>query len=215
LAQSNPTYVDGDLRRELLDAAAQAVALQGPAAVSLRALAREVGVSHAAPAHHFGDKTGLFTALAAEGFLELGTAVSAATLADTGTDTQADTESALVAGAVAYVRFATERRGHFEVMWRTDLLHLGDPSYLAAAAAAFDTLHDAVRRAQGRGWRRAGDTGELTIAAWAVVHGLASLHNAGILQMVTAGREPAELAETITSLLVSALASSAGRSASE
>jgi AcrR family transcriptional regulator len=203
LAQSNPTYFDGDLRRELLDAAAQAVARQGPAAVSLRALAREVGVSHAAPAHHFGDKTGLFTALATEGFLELDTAVSAATLAD------ADTESALVAGAVAYVRFATEHRGHFEVMWRTDLLHLGDPSYLAAAAAAFDTLHDAVRRAQGRGWRRGGDTGELTIAAWAVVHGLASLHNAGILPMVTSGREPTELAKTITSLLVDALATTA------
>jgi AcrR family transcriptional regulator len=205
LARSNPTYYDGDLRRELLDAAAEAVARDGPGAVSLRALARQVGVSHAAPAHHFGDKTGLFTALATEGFLELGAAVAAAALADV----EADTESALVNGAVAYVRFATERRGHFEVMWRTDLLHLSDPSYLTAAAAAFDTLHDAVRRAQGRGWRRSGDTGELTIAAWAVVHGLASLHNAGILPMVTSGREPTELAKTITSLLVDALATTA------
>jgi AcrR family transcriptional regulator len=161
-----------------------------------------VGVSHAAPAHHFGDKIGLFTALATEGFLRLGAAVSAATTADPGT------ESALVAGAVAYVRFATGQRGHFEVMWRTDLLHLGDPDYLAAATAAFDTLHDAVHQAQRRGWRAGGDTGELTIAAWAVVHGLASLHNAGILPMVTSGREPTELAETITVLLVSALASS-------
>jgi AcrR family transcriptional regulator len=203
LTQTNPTYFDGDLRRELLDAAAEAVARDGPGALSLRALARQVGVSHAAPAHHFGDKIGLFTALATEGFVELGEAVTAATTGGP------DTTSALVAGGVAYVRFATERRGHFEVMWRTDLLHLGDVDYLTAASGAFESLRAAVHRAQHQGWCAGGDTAELTIAAWAVVHGLASLHNAGILPMVTSGRAPTELAETITNLLVTALASTA------
>jgi AcrR family transcriptional regulator len=61
-------YHHGDLRRALIDAAVQAIAEVGPAAVSLRDLARRTGVSHAAPAHHFGDKAGLLSAVAADGF---------------------------------------------------------------------------------------------------------------------------------------------------
>ena len=64
-------YHHGDLPRVLLDAAVQAILEVGPAAVSLRDLARRTGVSHAAPAHHFGDKAGLLTAVAADGFRRL------------------------------------------------------------------------------------------------------------------------------------------------
>lgn len=60
-------HYGGDLRAALLEAAAVAVAEVGPERPSLREVARRIGVSHAAPAHHFGDKTGLFTALAAQG----------------------------------------------------------------------------------------------------------------------------------------------------
>src|SRR4030095_14934141 len=70
-------YHHGDLPRALLEAAVQAIAEAGAAAVSLRELARRAGVSHAAPAHHFGDKAGLLTAVAADGFRRL-----AATLGD-------------------------------------------------------------------------------------------------------------------------------------
>ena len=68
-------YHHGDLRRTLLDTALDAVAEHGPAALSLRDVARRAGVSHAAPAHHFGDKTGLLTALAAEGWSGLADAL--------------------------------------------------------------------------------------------------------------------------------------------
>ena len=61
-------YHHGDLRRALIHATVAAVAASGPTAVSLRGLAAELGVSHAAPVHHFGDKAGLFTAVAVEGF---------------------------------------------------------------------------------------------------------------------------------------------------
>ena len=71
-------YHHGDLRRALLDAALAEIAEGGPGQVSLRELARPVGVSHAAPRHHFGDKRGLLTAVAVEGFellaVELGAA---------------------------------------------------------------------------------------------------------------------------------------------
>lgn len=61
-------YHHGDLRRALLTAALDAIAQEGPDALSLRDLARRAGVSHAAPAHHFKDRTGLLTAVAAEGY---------------------------------------------------------------------------------------------------------------------------------------------------
>lgn len=62
-------YHHGDLRAALLAAAAEQIEAVGTARLSLRELARRrAGVSHAAPAHHFVDKRGLFTVLAAEGF---------------------------------------------------------------------------------------------------------------------------------------------------
>ena len=61
-------YHHGNLRRAIIDAALEAITESGPVGWSLRELARRAGVSHAAPAHHFGDKAGLLTAVAAEGF---------------------------------------------------------------------------------------------------------------------------------------------------
>ena len=61
-------YHHGHLRQALLDAAVAEVEAVGPAALSLREIARRAGVSHGAPAHHFGDKAGVFTAIATEAF---------------------------------------------------------------------------------------------------------------------------------------------------
>src|SRR4029453_17310460 len=103
-------YHHGDLPRALLEAAVEAAAEVGAAAVSLRDLARRAGVSHAAPAHHFGDKAGLLTAVATEGF-EL--------LADELTDAR-DTGADFLGIGVRYVGFAVDHRAHFEVMYRPD-----------------------------------------------------------------------------------------------
>ena len=65
---TRPTYHHGDLRAVILTEAARLVAERGADRVSLRELARDAGVSHAAPAHHFTDRRGLFTALATQGF---------------------------------------------------------------------------------------------------------------------------------------------------
>ena len=124
-------YHHGDLPRALLDAAVQAIAEVGPAAVSLRDLARRTGVSHAAPAHHFGDKAGLLTAVATDGFRRL-----AATLRET----YQATGSFLEVG-VAYVRFAVTHRAHFEVMFRPELYHTDDPELVRARDAARALLY--------------------------------------------------------------------------
>src|SRR5687768_10681055 len=100
------SYHHGDLRRVLLAEAAAAIADVGPAALSLRELARRAGVSHAAPAHHFGDKTGLLTALAVEGYDLLGSALAASW----------ESEHDFLEVGVAYVGFAVDHPAHFLVM---------------------------------------------------------------------------------------------------
>src|SRR5918998_1426102 len=93
-------YHHGNLRRAVLDAAITAIAESGPDALSLRQLATRIGVSHGAPAHHFGDRAGLLTAVAAEGYELLAEALTAA---------QRQAGDFLDVG-VAYVRFAVEHR---------------------------------------------------------------------------------------------------------
>jgi AcrR family transcriptional regulator len=155
-------YHHGDLRRVLLDAALADIATRGPGALNLRELAREVGVSHAAPRHHFGDKRGLLTAIAVEGF-ELLAAELDATWRATG--------SFLEVG-VAYVRFAVGHRAHFEVMFRPDLLRDADAALEAARERSGRLLYEPVTTVAPTS---EADARAPAIAAWSLVHGLATL----------------------------------------
>jgi AcrR family transcriptional regulator len=152
---SGKPYHHGDLRRVLLEAAVEAVAERGAAALSLRDLARRVGVSHAAPTHHFRDKAGLLTAVAVEGFARLGAALAEARdFADAG---------------VAYVMFAMAQPGYFAVMFRPELYHRDDPEVAAARARTTEMLRAGARQAF------ADDDRLPALAAWSLVHGMATL----------------------------------------
>src|SRR5437764_8038285 len=181
-------YHHGDLRRALLDAAIAAIAEAGPAALSLRGLARRIGVSHAAPAHHFDDKAGLLTAVAAEGYRLLAAALRAA---------YEQTSSFLEVG-VAYVRFALEHRPYFEVMFRPELYHADDPALVAARQASGALLYGPVRPLAERDPDfdplRAG------VAAWSLVHGLATLYLDGALPPQL-GDDPEEIARAVAAYL--------------
>jgi AcrR family transcriptional regulator len=157
-AQPKP-YHHGDLRRALLDAAIASITEEGSASFSLRDLARRIGVSHAAPAHHFGDKTGLLTALAVEGY-DL--------LADAQATVWAETGDFLEVG-VAYVRFAVEHPAHFEVMYRPELLRADDPDLVAAHQRSRDFLYGPAGTLVKRDALGAG------IAGWSMAHGIVSL----------------------------------------
>ncbi|WP_063061152.1 TetR/AcrR family transcriptional regulator [Nocardia sienata] len=159
-------YHHGDLRAAMLAAAAEQIAADGIDAVSLRALARRAGVSHAAPAHHFGDRAGLLTALAAEGFGLLAAELEATSDAR--------------AAAVAYIRFALRYPGHFDVMFRRRLLRTEDAELVAARARSSAALRSSV--VDGRTGAPSVDQQAVQLAAWSLVHGFASLWREGALE---------------------------------
>lgn len=175
-SQPNPatraSYHHGDLRRALIQAALDVIATSGPGHLSLRALARSAGVSHAAPAHHFGGKSGVFTAIATEGFELL---YEGQLRASEGLD-PSDTLFPL---AVNYVLFAIEHPSHYEVMWREDLHDRDDPGLVAARQRVFEVFYQSV--AAGTGEREPRQFHGAVVAAWSIVHGFATLWLSGNL----------------------------------
>jgi len=167
-AKEKPRYHHGNLRKALLDAALELVGEVGANAVSLREVARRAGVSHAAPAHHFGDKAGLLTALAIEGFVRFTQAQRDG--AERGGDNALTRFSWL---GWAYVTFAAENRNYFEVMFRPELLNADDPEFHQAAHGAHAVLLETMRAALGNPSEE--ELLKQSTVAWAQAHGLARL----------------------------------------
>ncbi|MFD3530048.1 TetR/AcrR family transcriptional regulator [Streptomyces sp. NPDC058664] len=193
---SRSTYHHGDLRQAVLAAALDVITAEGPGALSLRDLARRAGVSHAAPAHHFKDRTGLLTALAAQGYDLLAEALAAA--------------PGLRERGVRYVRFAVEHPGHFQVMFQPELLRADDPDLLAAKERASAGLREGVAELQG-----VPDARTAGIAAWSLAHGFATLLLTGNARDAVGDRDPEEYFRALAGLLFTGLSASEAPGAPE
>lgn len=132
-------YHHGDLPNALRCAAADVITEKGLGHFSLREVARRAGVSHAAPAHHFGDTTGLLTSLAIQGFDHLAEVLAEATA---GID---DPEARLVAVGRGYVETGLRYPAHCQVMFRADVVNCEDPQYQEAGERAYGVLTEAIR----------------------------------------------------------------------
>lgn len=164
------SYHHGDLPTALLAAVDQIVREGGVGAVTLREAARRADVSHAAPAHHFGDKAGLVTAYATQGFEALRQQVTEAAV-----QAEAVGEQALLAIGLAYVRFAVDQPGYFSVMFRRELLDPDRPGFREACDSAFAVLVEAVAALRSD---LEPDDPQILLAAtgaWSIVHGFATL----------------------------------------
>lgn len=180
------TYHHGDLRAAILAEAARLVAERGADQVSLRELARAAGVSHAAPAHHFTDRRGLFTALATEGFQLLWDALAAA-------------RGCFVDAALAYVRFALDHPGHYEVMFDKSLLNPSDAKFMAAEAATAAELSRGVATLADTAAQA--DPAGAELAAWSLVHGFATLWLNDAIAAGVKAADPMDTVERIARLL--------------
>ncbi|QLY29140.1 TetR/AcrR family transcriptional regulator [Nocardia huaxiensis] len=169
-------YHHGDLREELLRASLQLIESEGLAAVSLRKVAREAGVSPGAPYHHFADRSALLAALSNRGFEHLRDRMAAARA------TSGSPMETLVAMGEAYVRFAREQPAYFRLMFRPELSQPEkNPDTEGAGDQAFALLEETVTEATADGVLPAADTETFTLAWWALAHGLASLELDGKL----------------------------------
>ena len=168
-------YHHGDLHDALLAAAERVLERDGLPGLTLRAVAREAGVSHAAPTHHFGDLTGLLSELAAIGFRRFNEAMIAAGNTETLPLMKA------LARAKAYVAYAQARPGMYGLMFRTERLDMTRPSLHEAATASFEGLATAVSLSRNENLTgQALETLSLDQAAaiaraWSLVHGFTTL----------------------------------------
>lgn len=154
-------YHHGDLRAALLEAGEAELAERGVEGFSLRSVAKRAGVSHAAPAHHFGDVAGLLTALAAEGFHRFQATLEAREAGAT------DARDRAVRAGLGYMEFAVSRPALFRLIFSSAKPDFADPELGAAAETAYRHLEGLIA-ALGGGFA------EVT-ALWAMSHGLAGL----------------------------------------
>jgi len=169
-------YHHGNLRQALLAGAERALEAHGAAALSLRELAREIGVSHAAPRRHFADKQALLDALAEGGFARLGAALDAAA-AEAG----ATFGARLTALGAAYVRFATAHPALLELMFAVKHREGASEGVRAASERAFQAPLALIAAGQAAGDVVPGDPARLATVTWAALHGLAAMANGGLL----------------------------------
>jgi AcrR family transcriptional regulator len=198
-------YHHGDLPAALLAAVQSAVAEHGVSGVSLRDVARRAGVSHSAPAHHFGSKAGLLTAFATAGYELLAEVVIKELAAAGAAAGAADGPAELAAIGRGYVRFAVGHPAHFEVMFRLDALNPGDADFMAASEAAYGLLTGTIERCRAAG-RLHGRSPELVaVSAWSLVHGLSALWISGRLSERIVEQDPQRLAAAVSELFVAAV----------
>jgi AcrR family transcriptional regulator len=166
-------YHHGNLRAALLAEAERTLRDQGIDQLSLRDLARQAGVSHAAPRRHFADRQALLDALAEAGFLRLGDELRAAI------DEAGDSyQMRLRAAATAYVRFATQDAALLELMYivkRSQHSAALDDAF----GRLFTTFDALIRQGQQAGALRSGDPGRVRLLVLATIQGIAALVTSG------------------------------------
>jgi AcrR family transcriptional regulator len=195
-------YHHGDLRQALIAVAETLLAEKGVEGFTLRECARRAGVSPAAPGHHFGNMTGLLTAIATLGFEGLAAAMESAAAASDGT-----AEERLKAIGLGYIRFALAHPARFRVIFGRFPLDHGDAALAAAGDHAFDILAQTIAAQRGNSEALDEQARAELVLAWSTVHGFANLALDGQMPFVEdADREKSLelLAEQVVGLISTA-----------
>ena len=156
-------YHHGNLRDALLEAADTVLARQGALGITLRDVAKEAGVSHAAPYHHFASLDDMLAAVAERGFVRLSETMAKSAQA-------ADTGERLLQIADVYVSCARAKPAQFRLMFGPLLARKREfPPLQVAAESAFGLVHEAARAHDATGGS------ELALLCWSFAHGLSNL----------------------------------------
>lgn len=186
MPESSLSGPETGLRARLVDVGVELVAREGAQALTLREIARRAGVSHGAPRRYFPTHVELLSAIARRGFADL--ADRATTAVGDGTASPREQVAEL---ARAYLEFALDNRGMYELMFRHDLLESGHLGLRATSLPLFGRLVELVGRA-----RPEADARVVAGALWANLHGVAQLWGWGSLQLATAAEDFGPLLRT-------------------
>ncbi|MBO6850040.1 MAG: TetR/AcrR family transcriptional regulator [Marinobacter sp.] len=190
--RAKPAYHHGDLPQQAHQLALDTLREHGDAAISLRALAKQIGVSAPALYRHFMDRESLLAELAITGFQALRKRLLAVD--------QAQPRQALIDIGLVYVSFAQEEPNFYRLMFGGRVLPKGvHPRLDTAGKSAFRVLENTIARAQQAGYIKPMPLMLVTAAAWSLVHGLAQLSIDGHLPITEA--EP-QLAQGVLTLLL-------------
>lgn len=168
------SYHHGDLRGELLARAEETLRESGVDGLSLRQLARDIGVSHGAPSRHFRDKQALLDAIALAGFERFGALFTDVPL-------EGSFPQRLESVVRIYVRFATENSALLELMFARKHSPTAGSALPAAAEQAFLIPAALVAEAQANGEVVAGDPLRIGVAAFATMQGIATFVSSGFM----------------------------------
>jgi AcrR family transcriptional regulator len=188
-------YHHGDLKAAVLAAAEDLLERDGLHALTLRAVAREVGVSHTAPKNHFGDLMGLLSELAAVGYVRYSAALAKAV--NSATD---DSRDRMKAMGLAYVAFARSHPALFFLMFHNERLDIRRPSLAVAIEEARQALRAAIATSVTVKPLKPIQLAARATASWALVHGFAMLLLDGRLNNTLAslpGVSPTEFLEAV------------------
>lgn len=169
-ASTNQAYHHGDLASELIRAAETELAEKDVTDFSLRAVAKRAGVSHAAPAHHFKDKIGLLTALAAVGYDRL---IAAQESRQRTAD--ANPAAQFLASGLGYIDFAEAHPNLFRLMFASPKPDRSDERFSNASMLAFNNMVDAVESLLDSNPYEDSLAMQQVMMSWSMVHGLAEL----------------------------------------
>ncbi|WP_458246527.1 TetR/AcrR family transcriptional regulator [Streptomyces sp. MAI_2237] len=186
MPESSKPGPETGLRARLVDVGVELVAREGAQALTLREIARRAGVSHGAPRRYFPTHVELLSAIARRGFADLAERATAAV----GDGTDSPREQVAELGR-AYLEFALDNRGMYELMFRHDLLESGHLGLRDTSLPLFGRLVELVGRA-----RPEADARIVAGALWANLHGIAQLWGWGSLQLATATEDFGPLLRT-------------------
>ena len=172
---ANLPYHHGNLREALLARAKEFVEHAGVEGLSLRQLARDLGVSHAAPGKHFRDKQALLDALALDGFRELNARMTA------GSEAAGDHRSRFVRIAGTYVDFAVSHPVLLAVMHSTKHHPDASDELRSIGEAGMRIARELITEAQDAGELASGDVERLALVCFVSLHGAALLAAGNLL----------------------------------
>ena len=165
------SYHHGDLKNALIKAGVKILAKEGVSGLSLRKVAKQAGVSHAAPYSHFADKQALIAAISTEGFKQLYKQIASVREAHS-----KKPSALLLETARAYIQFAMNEPDRFKLMFSSVIEKEKDyPEFVEASQENFQQLVSVVETCQQAGILKSGPSDLMAVSVWSSVHGMIML----------------------------------------